>query len=91
MERYRAESWLQQAQRRVDEVERHVAELKRLIAYEGALTEDAVELDKLLKIFEHSLELARQRVEIEKTIAETWNELARWKPHRRRSDRASGS
>lgn len=86
MERYRAESRLQQAQRRVDEVERHIADLRRLIAYKSSLTQDAVELEKLLEIFEHSLELAQQRVEIEKNV-----ELARWRPRRRRSDRARGS
>jgi hypothetical protein len=51
---------LQQAQRRVDEVNRHNAGLRRLIAYRRSLAQDAFELLRLLEIFEHSLELAQK-------------------------------
>lgn len=88
MERYRAESPLQVAERRVREIEARIAELKKLSIHTRSNGYDTSALEPLFEAFWHSLELAQDRVEIEKKIAENWRQLAVWPgPDRRRHRR----
>jgi len=76
MDRYRAESPLQRATRRLKEVDEHIAELRALIVRTRSIGHDSALLERLLEIFSHSRELALQRVAIEQKIAESWRKLA---------------
>ena len=91
MERYRAESPLQTAERRLREVEKHIAELGEIVARTRAIGHDAQPLERVLEMFRHSRELALQRLAIEKGIAASWRGLAvmrfRRSPGRRSDDR----
>ena len=91
MERYRPESPLQTAERRLREVEKHIAELSDIVARTRAIGHDARPLERVLDMFRHSRELALQRLAIERRIAANWRGLAvtpfRRSPGRRSDDR----
>jgi hypothetical protein len=89
MERYRAESPLRKASRHLREIEEHIAELRELIDRTRPISHDLAPLEELLKIFDHSRELALQRLAIEKRIAASWHGLALIQ-FRRSSGRRSG-
>ena len=87
MERYRAESPLQVAERRVREIEARIAELRKLSIHTRSNGHAASALELLLEAFWHSLELAHDRVKIEKKIADNWRQLATWPGRDRRRHR----
>lgn len=88
MERYRAESPLQKATRRLREVEEHIAALRGFIVHLRSIGHDSAPLERLLEVFSHSRELALQRLAIEQKIAESWRKLVLM-PFRRSAGRRS--
>jgi hypothetical protein len=93
MERFRAESPLRKAARRLQEVEERIAELRTLIEHTRAIGHDAASLERLLRIFSQSRDLALQRLALEREIAsgprEAGSARLRRSPGRRSDDRSS--
>jgi hypothetical protein len=93
MESYRAENPLRKAARRLQEVEERIAELRKLIEHTRAIGHDPASLERLLRIFSQSRDLALQRLALEKEIAgsprEAGSARLRRSPGRRSDDRSA--